>query len=73
MVRIAGDLHALMRSLGLERYFVAARDRGARVAHRLALDQPQAVRRLALIDTVPTLAEELPRETAQQLMAFFSG
>ena len=52
---MAGDLHTLMCSLGHERYFVAAHDRGARVAHRLALDHPQAVRRLALIDIVPTL------------------
>ena len=52
---LAADLHALMRSLGHERYFVAGHDRGARVAHRLALDQPQAVQRLAVLDIVPTL------------------
>ncbi len=52
---MALDLHGLMRSLGHDRYFVAGHDRGARVVHRLALDQPQAVRRLALIDIVPTL------------------
>lgn len=52
---MAADLHTLMRSLGHESYFLAGHDRGARVAHRLALDQPQAVRRLALIDIVPTL------------------
>ena len=53
--RMAADLHQLMCSLGHETYFVAGHDRGARVVHRLALDQPQAVRRLALIDIVPTL------------------
>jgi haloacetate dehalogenase len=52
---LAADLVALMRALGHERYFVAAHDRGARVAHRLALDHPQAVRRLCLIDIAPTL------------------
>ncbi len=52
---MAADLHRLMRALGHERYAVAAHDRGARVAHRLALDQPQAVQRLALLDIVPTL------------------
>jgi len=52
---MATDLHALMSALGHEQYFVAAHDRGARVAHRLALDQPQAVQRLTLIDIVPTL------------------
>lgn len=52
---MAADLHALMQHLGHERYAVAGHDRGARVAHRLALDQPQAVTRLALLDIVPTL------------------
>lgn len=52
---MAADLLALMRSLGHERFFVAGHDRGARVAHRLALDAPQAVARLALIDIAPTL------------------
>ena len=53
--RMAAQLHALMQQLGHARYFVAGHDRGGRVAHRLALDQPQAVQRLALIDIAPTL------------------
>jgi haloacetate dehalogenase len=53
--RMAGDLHELMQLLGHARYAVAAHDRGARVAHRLALDQPRAVTRLALMDIAPTL------------------
>jgi haloacetate dehalogenase len=52
---MAADLHALMVHLGHAQYLVAGHDRGARVAHRLALDQPQAVLRLAVIDIVPTL------------------
>ncbi len=52
---MAADVHALMQSLGHERYLVAAHDRGARVAHRLALDQPQAVQKLVLMDIAPTL------------------
>ncbi|MFP5397068.1 MAG: alpha/beta fold hydrolase [Gammaproteobacteria bacterium] len=52
---MAADLAGLMRSLGHERYLVGAHDRGARVAHRLALDHPQAVAKLALIDIAPTL------------------
>src|SRR5512147_1057963 len=39
---MAADLHALMGSFGHARYFVCGHDRGGRVAHRLALDQPQA-------------------------------
>jgi haloacetate dehalogenase len=52
---LAADVHALMRALGHSHYQVAGHDRGARVAHRLALDQPDAVRRLAVLDIVPTL------------------
>ena len=52
---MAADMVALMRSLGHQRFFLAGHDRGGRVAHRLALDHPQAVQRLALIDIAPTL------------------
>ncbi len=53
---MARDQLALMRGLGFERFDVLAHDRGARVAHRLALDHPEAVRRLVLLDIAPTLA-----------------
>lgn len=52
----AAEMHALMRSLGHDRYHVLAHDRGARLAHRLALDQPEAVESLLLLDIAPTLA-----------------
>jgi haloacetate dehalogenase len=52
---MAADLLALMHSLGHERFFVAGHDRGGRVAHRLALDNPHAVDRLCVLDIVPTL------------------
>ena len=51
---MAADQLALMSSLGHERFFVAGHDRGARVAHRLALDHPDRVARVAMIDIVPT-------------------
>lgn len=53
---MARDAVALMQSLGHDRFAVLAHDRGARVAHRLALDHPQAVTRLMLLDIAPTLA-----------------
>ncbi|KUM42589.1 alpha/beta hydrolase [Pseudomonas sp. EpS/L25] len=53
---LARDNVALMRLLGHERFAVLAHDRGARVAHRLALDHPEAVERLLLLDIAPTLA-----------------
>jgi len=52
---MARDLALVMDELGHARYGVAGHDRGGRVAHRLALDHPQAVSRLAVIDIVPTL------------------
>lgn len=53
---MAADALGVMRALGFETFDVLAHDRGARVAHRLALDYPAAVRRLALLDIAPTLA-----------------
>jgi haloacetate dehalogenase len=52
---MAADLAALMQGLGFERFQVVAHDRGARVAHRLALDFPDAVANLCVMDIVPTL------------------
>ncbi len=52
---MAADLVALMRGLGHERFFVCGHDRGGRVAHRLALDHPEAVRALMPLDISPTL------------------
>jgi haloacetate dehalogenase len=52
---MAADMVALMRSFGHERFFVCGHDRGGRVAHRLALDHPDAVRRLVVLDIAPTL------------------
>ena len=51
---MATDQLAVMRALGFERFAVVGHDRGARVGHRLALDAPDAVRALAVLDIVPT-------------------
>lgn len=52
---MARDALELMHDLGHERFFVCGHDRGGRVAHRLALDHPDAVRALLLLDISPTL------------------
>ncbi|MFK4730317.1 alpha/beta hydrolase [Agromyces mediolanus] len=52
---MAADQLALMRALGYERFAVVGHDRGGRVGHRLALDAPEAVSALAVLDIVPTL------------------
>jgi haloacetate dehalogenase len=54
---MAEDVRSAMATLGYERFFVAGHDRGARVAQRLALDHPEAVTRLAVLDMAPTLAQ----------------
>lgn len=52
---MAEDQVQVMEELGFERFRVVGHDRGARVAHRMALDHPEAVEKLALLDIVPTL------------------
>ena len=52
--RMAGDLVEVMAALGFERFAVAGHDRGGRVAYRMALDHPQRVSKLAVLDIVPT-------------------
>jgi haloacetate dehalogenase len=52
---MARDMIELMAELGHPAFRVAAHDRGARVAHRLALDHPLAVEKLAVLDIVPTI------------------
>lgn len=52
---MARDLVEVMAHFGFPRFQVVAHDRGARVAHRLALDHPGAVMKLAVLDIVPTI------------------
>jgi haloacetate dehalogenase len=51
---MAADVSALVRELGFDRVSVVGHDRGGRVAHRWALDRPEEVARLAVLDIVPT-------------------
>jgi haloacetate dehalogenase len=50
----ATDMVAVMAALGHERFALAGHDRGGRVGHRLALDHPAHVAKLAVLDIVPT-------------------
>jgi haloacetate dehalogenase len=52
---MARDMVELMDALGQPRFRLAGHDRGARVAYRLALDFPERVKKLAILDIVPTL------------------
>ncbi|AIG81076.1 alpha/beta hydrolase fold protein [Amycolatopsis japonica] len=60
---MARHIVALMRHLGHERFAVAGHDRGSYVAHRLAMDHPEAVTRLVVLDGVP-IGEALARADA---------
>jgi haloacetate dehalogenase len=51
---MARDAVALMKHFGFDRFAVAGHDRGGRVGYRLALDHPQAVSRLSVLDIIPT-------------------
>lgn len=51
---MARDQAAVMQSLGFDTFAVVGHDRGGRVGHRLALDHPERVERLAVLDIVPT-------------------
>lgn len=51
---MALDIKMLMESLGFNTFAVVGHDRGGRVAHRLALDHPEAVENLTVLDIVPT-------------------
>ena len=51
---MASDMVALMERLGHRTFFVAGHDRGGRAAYRLALDQPERVEGLAVLDIIPT-------------------
>src|ERR687886_1857494 len=51
---MAQDQVEVMRTLGFREFAVVGHDRGARVAHRMALDHSERVTKLALLDIVPT-------------------
>jgi haloacetate dehalogenase len=53
--QMAKDLIQVMEHFGHETFLIASHDRGARVAHRLALDFPNRVQKLAVLDIIPTI------------------
>jgi haloacetate dehalogenase len=63
---MANDQVQVMHALGFERYHVAGHDRGGRVAHRMALDHPGRVAKVAFLDIVPThhMLSNIPRQWA---------
>lgn len=70
---MAGDQLNLMRHLGFDRFDLIGHDRGGRTAHRMALDAPEAVASLTVMDIVPThhLLAPLDRKVAQSYYHWF--
>ncbi len=51
---MAKDQVHLMNALGFDEFFLAGHDRGGRVAHRMALDHPEVIKKMAVLDIAPT-------------------
>lgn len=67
---MASDMVAVMEQLGFARFCIAGHDRGGRVAYRLALDHPDRVTRLAVLDILPT-AEVWDRADAKFALGYW--
>src|SRR3546814_7691790 len=70
---MAADQVAAMAALGFDRFDVVAHDRGARVVHRMALDHPDRIARLVLLDIAPTatMYAQTNREFATRYFLWF--
>jgi haloacetate dehalogenase len=66
---MAKDMHDVMHALGHRRFALVGHDRGARVAHRLAMDYPEAVKNLTVLDIVPT--HTVFKNTGKELAAAY--
>jgi haloacetate dehalogenase len=67
---MANDVVALMRALGHDRFLVVGHDRGGYVAHRLAVDHPEAAEKLVFMGAVP-LGEAIARTDARFAQAWW--
>jgi haloacetate dehalogenase len=70
---MAADQIEVMRGLGFERFAVVGHDRGGRVALRMALDHPERVSHLTVLDIVPTktIYETIDQERATTVWRYF--
>lgn len=70
---MALDQVEVMQALGYEEFYLVGHDRGGRVAHRLALDHPQRVKKLAVFDICPTkiMYERTDRALAKAYFHWF--
>jgi haloacetate dehalogenase len=67
---LSAELVELMARLGFERFAVVGHDRGGRVAYRMALDHPEIVERLAVLNIVPTV-DQFERMAADAALDYY--
>jgi haloacetate dehalogenase len=67
---MAAELVELMAKLGFERFSVIGHDRGGRVAYRMALDHPETVERLGVLNIVPTV-DQFERMAAEAAIDYY--
>lgn len=67
---MARDMAELMTHFGFEHFCVASHDRGARVAHRLAIDHADRIEKLAVLDIIPTI-EHFERTDMRFAMGYY--
>ncbi|KAF8858080.1 putative epoxide hydrolase [Acephala macrosclerotiorum] len=70
---MAEDCVKVMHELGFEKFWILSHDRGARIAHKLAVDYPEKVGKLMMLDIAPTLAmfEKTDQEFATKYWHWF--
>ena len=70
---MALDQVEVMAALGYKEFFLAGHDRGARVSHRMAIDHPNAVKKIAVLDIIPTLKvfDEVDQRVATSYFHWF--
>ena len=69
-VKMAKDIEDFMKLLNFKSFYVLAHDRGARIAHRLALDFPDKVLKMILLDIIPTI-EHFERANMDFAMGYY--
>ena len=69
-VNMASDLINFMELLGFDKFYILAHDRGARIAHRLALNYSKNVIKMILLDIIPTI-EHFERTNMEFAMGYY--
>ena len=69
-INMARDISEFMSLLGFNSYYIVGHDRGARIAHRLALDFPDKVIKIILLDIIPTI-EHFERTNMDFAMGYY--